>query len=131
MAWLAWHRVCIDLHNIVNNLNLIKMPLEITSTREEKVHVKLAPATAAGNPATLDGPASFTIVSGDATVVVDADGLGAFIVSGDGVGDSIINIDADADLGAGVRTISDTITYHVTDAEAAALGLTAEPAVPK
>jgi len=107
------------------------MATEITITREQKVHVKLNPKTAAGNDAKLDGAASFTPTSGDSTAVVDADGLGAFLVSGDTVGDSTFNVEADADLGAGVRTISEQVILHVTDAEAAALGLTVDAPEPK
>jgi hypothetical protein len=107
------------------------MATEITITREQKVHVKLNPTTAAGNPATLDGAATFSVTSGDSTVEADGDGLGAFLISGDTVGDSTFNVDADADLGSGVRTISEQIILHVTDAEAANLGLVVDAAVPK
>lgn len=104
---------------------------EITITREQKVHVKLNPKTSGGNPAALDGAASFTVTAGDSTVAPDADGLGAFLISGSNVGDSTFQVDADADLGAGVRTISDTILLHVVDAEAANLGLTVDAPEPK
>lgn len=104
--------------------------MDITSTVEQKVHIQLAPKTAAGNPATLDGLPTWT-VDPPATVEVDADGLGAFLISGDTVGSSNWSVSADGDLGSGVRTISEGGVYSYTDAEAAALGVTVAPAVPK
>lgn len=107
------------------------MPLDITSTVEEKVHIKLAPVTSTGKPAILDGTPTWEITSGLATIVPDADGLGAFVVSEDTIGSSTWKVTADADLGAGVLTIEEGGTYTYTDAQAAALGVTLSPAVPK
>lgn len=107
------------------------MPLDITSTVEEKVHIKLNPTTAEGHPATLDGIPTWVITSGGATIVPDTDGLGAFLVSEDTIGSSTWTVSADADLGQGVRTIQDGGTYTYTNAEAQALGVTAETPVAK
>lgn len=104
---------------------------DIQSTNEEKVHVKLNPTTTSGNPASLDGAAVWEILSGDATVEPDADGLGAFIVSGSAIGASQVKVSADADLGAGVQTIEAIIDYNVVSPQAANLGIVSEPAVPK
>lgn len=109
------------------------MPLDLTLTTEQKQHVKLAPKTAAGKDAALDGVPVWAVVSGSGTVVPDADGLGAFIVSTDEV-DSVVtvySVSADADLGSGVDTITDTITLTTTHANAAALGLVADTPVAK
>lgn len=97
--------------------------VEITLTNEEKVTVTLAPVTTTGKPASLDGVPTWTVVSGDSTVVPAADGLSAELVSSDTPGDTVFLVEADADLGAGVETISDTITVHVEGARAANLGL--------
>lgn len=105
--------------------------MQITSTKEEKVYLKLSPVTAAGNPAAVDGIPVWETVSGDATLQVDEDGLGAFAVSGDTIGNSVIKVSVDGDLGEGVRTIEALIDYVVTDAGAAGLGLVASPAVLK
>lgn len=109
------------------------MPLDLVLTTEQKQHVKLAPKTAAGKDATLDGVPTWTVVSGAGTVVPDADGLGAFVVSTDDVDSvaTVFSVSADADLGSGVDTITDTITLTTTHANAAALGLVADPAVAK
>lgn len=106
---------------IGNNLKHKKML--ITITNEEKVQVTLAPTTAAGNPASLDGLPTWKVTSGDATLEVAADGLSAFLVSGAPGVNSQIAVTADADLGAGVVTLSDVIDLAVVLASASALGL--------
>lgn len=102
------------------------MPLDIQSTTDEKVHIHLAPVTSTGKPATLDGTPTWSITAGNATIVPDADGLGAFVVSEDVTGSSTWSVSADADLGAGVDTISDGGVYTYTHPNASSLGLTAD-----
>ena len=100
------------------------MPLNIVLTTEQKITVALAPTTAAGNAATLDG-APVWAVEGDATLSVAEDGLSAEIISG-GVGISTVTVTADADLDEGeLREISDVIAVNVVAPEAAGLGLSA------
>lgn len=105
--------------------------LEITITNEQKVPVTLAPVTATGQPAKLDGKPTWEVVTGDSTVVVADDGLSAELVSSDNPGDTEILVKADADLGAGVEEISDIIKLTVQGARAQSLGLTAGTPVPK
>ncbi len=107
------------------------MPADVTLTNEEKVTATLAPLTTAGNPAQLDGAATWTVESGDATVVPSGDGLSCELLSGSNVGDSVVTVSADADLGAGVVTISDSIVLHVQGAGAATLGLSVSAPSPK
>ena len=99
--------------------------MEIKITTEQQVRVKLAPKTDSGKPATLDGSPSWTTISGNSQVVVDEDGLGALLVSGDVPGDTEIIVAADADLGSGVEELSDIIKLSVVGATAKNLGLTA------
>src|ERR1043165_893472 len=103
------------------------MPLELTLTTEQKQHVKLTPKTAAGNPASVDGAPAWSVISGPGTIVADADGLGAFIVTPDDADGTptIYQVSADADLGEGVTTITDTITLTTTHPQATSLGLAA------
>lgn len=108
------------------------MPLAIACTNEEQIPVTAAPLTAAGHPAPVDGALRVTVLSGDGTVLQDpATPLVFRAVSGNSAGDTEYLVEADADLGAGVRTISDRVTLTVTSAEAASLGFTAGPAEPK
>jgi hypothetical protein len=98
----------------------------LTLNNEQQVHFRLNPKTAKGNPAAIDGMATFTVTEGDCTVVPDEDGLGATIVSGDSVGNSVVKITADADTSEEVKEISDEITVTVTQAQAANVGITAD-----
>jgi len=107
------------------------MPVEVTLTNEQKVSVTLSPKTATGKPAQLDGVPTYTVQSGDSTVVPAANGLSAELISSDTPGDTQVLVEADADLGAGVVTISDIITVHVQGAQAENLGLTVGTPVPK
>ncbi len=105
--------------------------LEITITNEQQVNVTLHPVTETGKPAQVDGAPTWTVQSGDATVTPAADGLSADLISSDTPGDTQILVEADADLGSGVITISDIITLHVAHANAANLGLVAGDPTPK
>ena len=100
--------------------------LQLSITNEQQVTVHLAPKTPHGKPATLDGKPEWTVVSGSCTVTPSDDGLSATIVSGDTPGTSEISVSADADLGAGVETISDIVEVAVGGAKAANLGLNAD-----
>lgn len=95
----------------------------ITITNEQKIPVTLAPLTAAGNPATVDGAPQWSVTSGDATLEVSADGMSAMLISGEANVNSQITVSADADLGEGVSTITDTIDLAVVAAAASQLGL--------
>lgn len=107
------------------------MPLNLAITNEEKILVTLAPTTAAGNPATLDGEPTWTVTEGDATLDVQSGGLSAYLISGE-PGASVITVTGDADLDEGeVRELSDVIALNVVAAEAASFGFTAGAAEPK
>lgn len=105
-----------------------RMPLDITLTNEQKVMIHLSPQTDAGNPVTLDGPAVFEVSEGTCTIEA-VDDTSAYIVSGDVPGDSVVVVTGDADLGAGVETVMDTVMVHVMHANARSLGLSADTPV--
>lgn len=100
------------------------MPLEITMTTEQKVLLTAKPMTAGKKPATVDGPVSFAVQSGEC-LIEPVDDMSAFIVSGNAPGDSTVLVSADADIGAGTEEIMDTVLVHVGHANAASLGLEA------
>lgn len=100
-----------------------KPMLEITLTNEQQVTATLSPVTPKGKPVALDGPARWSVPSGDCTVNPTLDGMSAVIVSGEAPGDSEVLIEADADLGEGVVNIADTIRVIVVGAMASNLGL--------
>lgn len=107
------------------------MSLNLKSTTEQKVLVKLAPKTASGHDAKVDGKPVWTVTSGDATVEPSEDGLSAYLVSADTAGKATWTVEADADLGEGVTTITDGGEYEYTDPLAENLGATADEPVTK
>lgn len=109
------------------------MPVQITITNEQRISAALAPVTAAGRPAQLDpsNPPTWTVISGESTVTASSDGMAATIVSSDNPGDTQIMVEADADLGEGVETLSDIITVTVIGARAQNLGISLGNPEPK
>lgn len=117
--------------------------LNTSSTTEEKVPIRISPKTTSGKDAKIDGKASLTIESGNATTSAATDeeiaadeaagnkGLVGYLVSEDTPGTSVWKISADADLGEGVREIVDGGAYVYNDPQAENFGLTAGTAVPK
>ena len=100
--------------------------LEISITNEQQVKVHLAPVTAGGKPAPVDGAPEWSVITGNSTVTPAADGLSADLISADDPGDTDFLVKADADIGEGVEEISDIVRLHVAGAAAANLGLTAD-----
>ena len=107
------------------------MPLVLKVTNEQKVTVTLSPVTDAGKPVKLDGAPTWSVVLGESTITPADDGLSAVLVSADTPGDTQVLVSADADLGEGVETISDTIDLNVVGATAKNLGLVAGTPEPK
>lgn len=100
------------------------MPLNTTITNEQKITgCSITPTTTSGRPAQIDGSVSVSVVSGDSTATVTGP-LTFDVISSDTPGDTTFLVEADADLGAGVVTIQDTITLTVSGAQAANVGLT-------
>ena len=102
------------------------MPLTIKLTTEQQVVVHLNPVTPKGVPVDLDGAPVWTVPVGGATITPSDDGLSCTIVSPDNAGQSQVLIIADADLGSGIETISDTIDVEAANPNASSLGLTAD-----
>lgn len=105
--------------------------IEVRLTNEQKVRVSLTPVTGTGKPAAIDGKPSWTVSSGDSTVEVAEDGLSAMLVSSDTPGETMVVVEADADLGDGVENISDAIKLTVEGAKAVSLGLSIGTPEPK
>lgn len=100
-----------------------KRMIEIKITNEEKITVTLKPVTRTDRPAKLDGKPTWTVVNGEATVKPSTDGLSAELISSDTPGANEILVEADADLGEGVETISEHISLIVSGAQASNLGI--------
>lgn len=119
------------------------MPINASSSTEEKVPVFLNPVTPGGKPAKIDGPAELIFNSGGATYDTATEqeiadytanglpGLVGFVVSEDVPGSSFGELSGDVDLGAGVKKIVDVVSYVYSDPQAINLGATAGTAIPK
>lgn len=101
-----------------------KSMLQISLTNEQKVKVTLAPVTDSKKPAPLDGKPTWSVTSGEVELEPSEDGLSCDIISADTPGDSEILIQADANLGEEIETISEVLQVHVSGALAKNLGVT-------
>jgi hypothetical protein len=88
----------------------------------EKVHAQLTPVPANG---VFDSPPVWTVVSGNGTVVADADGMGADLVSEDNVSgpgpfDTVYHYEA---MAMGAVVTGENIILHVSNDLPPATGL--------
>lgn len=106
--------------------------MSLTLTTEQKVKLTIAPVTAAGKAAKLDGVPVWA--SSDTSIIsldVAADGLSATLSTTDEIGTSTVSVSADADLGEGTNTIQASIDIVAVHAQASNLGLVAGTPEPK
>jgi hypothetical protein len=96
------------------------MPTTANHLVTEEAVLTATPTTTSGAPATLDGPLTVEVQSGQGTFTVN--GL-EVVMSSEVPGETVYLISGDADLGAGVVTISDTHTSTVANEQATNLGL--------
>lgn len=97
----------------------------------ERVPYVLAPTKLSGGPATLDGPLTLTVISGEGTITADPnDNLRGWVQT-DTVGDVTFLLDGDGDLGAGRVSVQDTILLHGLGENAANLGTSLGAAEPR
>jgi hypothetical protein len=99
---------------------------------DQKVTASIQPVDAKGNPASIDGLAVWTSSSTDVASVqnVSPDSLSAEIVPGSSIGSCQINVQADADLGAGVTNITGILDVNVVAGQAVGFTITTAPPVP-
>jgi hypothetical protein len=99
---------------------------------DEEMRVVLRPKTRRGQPGRVDGiPVWSTSAPTVLDVVPEADGMAAVIrpVGLEGEGD--VNVEADADLGAGVTPIIGTLHIKVPGGLATIIDLIPEPPTPQ
>lgn len=98
----------------------------------EKVALLIAPVDAVGNPAKVDGvPVWETSAPSIVTLEVAADGLSAVASTEGPLGAVRITVTADADLGAGIETITGVLDIEVIASKAVSLSITAGTPEPK
>jgi hypothetical protein len=99
---------------------------------DQKVVASIQPVDAKGNPATIDGLAVWTSSSTDIASIqnVSPDSLSAEVVPGSAIGSCQINVQADADLGAGITNITGVLDVSVVAGQAVGFTITTAPPVP-
>ena len=122
------------------------MPTEVTYSSEEKMAFRFQPLTHAGQPAPIDGTVSFVIVAGDGvTMPIDPvdpvlppgfltdypPAESCWLVPGPTLGDLLMKGSCDADLGAGMQLVEDTVVAHIVSPTADHLTVTHSPAMPQ
>lgn len=101
-------------------------------TNAQKVALSLQPLDAYGNPARVDGvPAWQMSDAALGTLTLAADGLSAMFATLGPLGIVQVSATADADLGAGTRTLSATLDIQIEAAEAVSLGIRAGTPEPR
>ena len=111
--------------NIVEGI----LPMAITITASQFFTAAVSAVDARGNPATLDGPPTWT-VSDPALLALTVETDGSARVAAVGpTGNAQLTVTADADLGEGVRALSGLLDVTVAPGEAVALTIT--PSVPQ
>lgn len=102
------------------------MPFPAITTTQQFL-LTINPTDKRGKPAPVDGaPVWASSNEAVATVVPNPGGLSALVVA-QGIGDYTVSVSADADLGAGVTTLTATDSGSVTQGEATAIGFVVGP----
>lgn len=102
------------------------MSLILTDT--QKVVLSIAPKSAAGNPAKVDGVPAWSATGDQLTLTPAADGMSCVVTTSGTLGTAQVSVTADADLGEGVKPIAGTLDIEVVAGEAVSLGIShAEP----
>ena len=111
---------------ITKNISMLVLP------NDHKVTASIQPVDAKGNPATIDGLASWSSSSTDIVTVtnISTDSLSADVVPGTALGAAQINVTADADLGGGVTTINGVLDVQVVAGQAVGFTISTAPPVP-
>jgi hypothetical protein len=100
-------------------------------TIDQKVTLSIQPVDRLGNPARVDGAPVWTLSDGAVGAIEPAaDGMSATFVSA-ALGITQLVVKADADLGAGTRTIQGTLDIQVESGEAVSLAIVAGAPEPK
>ena len=126
LAFLGFRRPTPELRFDIGPVSPKGEDSMLTLTDEQKCHLSIQPVTAAGNPAKVDGVPAWELSDPSIlTLVVADDGLSADVITAGPLGPCQVKVTADADLGAGVRSISGVLDVEVIAAEAASLGVVA------
>lgn len=94
----------------------------------QKVALSVTPVDAAGNPAKIDGVPLWSIIGaqpGILSLTIAADGLSCELFAAGPLGTAQVQVQADADLGAGVVAITGLLDVEVAAGQAVTLNIAA------
>lgn len=92
----------------------------------QKVDVAIAPKSAAGNPAVVDGAPVWSCSDETVlTLTVAEDGFSAVVETTGKLGVAQVSVTADADMGEGVKAVSGVLDIEVKASEAVTLDISA------
>lgn len=92
----------------------------------QKLPLSIAIEDAQGNSAQVDGAPVWSLSDPAlATLEVAADGMSAVLIPGDSIGSFTVQVNADADLGSGVKSILGELGIDLLSGEAAVIKLSA------
>ena len=99
---------------------------------DHKVRASIQPVDAKGNPAQIEGAATWSSSNDQIAALqnVAADGLSADVVPGATLGTCQINVQGDADLGSGVTNITGVLDVQVVAGSAVGFTITTGPVEP-
>lgn len=100
--------------------------MSVTLTDIQKVALSISPVDAKGNPAAVDGIPTW-LVSDETllSLTVSPDGMSAELFALGPLGTGQVTVNADADLGSGVTTITGILDVTVVSSQATSLAITA------
>lgn len=103
---------------------------EVTSMQmsiEKVCQLKIAPVDKFGNPAKVDGVPAWSLTNPAlGALEVDADGMGAKFTPAGALGALAVQVNADADLGEGVKSIVGELPLELLAGEAVAVNVSGE-----
>lgn len=119
--------VAVRLKMLDENKKEITMGLTIAA--DKKRTLSIAPVDAKGRPAKIDGVPVWDVTpTGGVSLFPSTDGLSCDIVWLD-ARQQVVSVQADADLGAGVKTITGSLDVETLSAEAVGFTINAGPEV--
>ena len=103
---------------------LLEENMAFILTDSQKVNISVAPKTAAGNDAVVDGAPVWTSSNPDVlTVMPSEDGFSAVVETTGLLGTAQISVVVDADTGEGVTELAGVENFEVKAGQAVSLGL--------
>lgn len=105
----------------IGKIQVTRMLLRVS----QQLPISIGITDKAGNPAPVDGPPAWSLTDPSMGAIAAAsDGMSAVFTPAGKLGDVTVQVSADADLGAGVKSIIGELPVSITGGDAAFIALT-------